>query len=113
MNDPAEENRLGIDLSDPGPLPQAAIDQAVDLMRTGRLHRYGEYSGTEPHAALLEEEFANYVGSRYAVGINSGGCAIFIGLKIAGVEAGDPVLVNGFNLAPVPGAIITPVLALY
>jgi dTDP-4-amino-4,6-dideoxygalactose transaminase len=96
---------LEIDLSDPGPLPPESIDQAVRLMETGRLHRYGEYGSSEPHAALFEQEFAVYTGARYAVGINSGGCAIFIGLKVAGVEPGDPVLVNAFNLAPVPGAI--------
>ena len=94
-----------IDLSDPGSIPQDAINQAVALMQTGRLHRYGEYAGTEPHVALLEKEYAEYVGSRYAVGINSGGCAIFLGLKVAGVAPGDKVLVNAFNLAPVPGAI--------
>ena len=108
MNDlstPPVSNNLDIDLSDPGPLPEESINQAVELMQTGRLHRYGEYTGTEPHAALLEEEFAEYVGSHYAVGINSGGCAIFIGLKIVGVQPGDKVLVNAFNLAPVPGAI--------
>ncbi len=100
-----DQPMLNIDLSDPGPIPEDAIEQAVKLMRTGRLHRYGEYAGTEPHVALLEQEYAEYLGSRYAVGINSGGCAIFLGLKVAGVEAGDKVLVNAFNLAPVPGAI--------
>ncbi|MBX2884968.1 MAG: aminotransferase class I/II-fold pyridoxal phosphate-dependent enzyme [Granulosicoccus sp.] len=94
-----------LDLSDPGALPEEAIESAISLMRTGRLHRYGEYSGTEPHAALFEREYADYVGSKYAVGVNSGGCAIFLGLKVAGVEPGDKVLVNAFNLAPVPGAI--------
>ncbi len=97
--------KLDIDLSDPGAIDEHTIEQAAALLRTGRLHRYGEYSGTEPHAALLEKEYAEYVGSRYAVGVNSGGCAIFIGLKIVGVEHGDKVLVNAFNLAPVPGAI--------
>ena len=105
MLNPDPNLALQIDLSDPGPLPEEAIEQAVALMRTGRLHRYGEFEGTEPHAALLEREFADYVGSRYAVGINSGGCAIFLGLKASGVEPGDRVLVNAFNLAPVPGAI--------
>ena len=99
------EINLGIDLSDPGRLPDAAINQAVELMQTGRLHRYGEYSGTEPHAALFEREFARYVDSRYAIAVNSGGCAIFLALKVAGVQPGDKVLVNAFNLAPVPGAI--------
>ena len=96
---------LEIDLSDPGPLPAEAINAAVALMETGRLHRYGEYAGTEPHAALLESEFAEYVGSRYAIGVNSGGCAMFLALKSVGVKAGDKVLVNAFNLAPVPGSI--------
>ena len=81
--------RLEIDLSDPGALPDESIEQAVALMKTGRLHRYGEYAGSEPHAAMFEQEFASYVGSRFAIGVNSGGSAIFLGLKIAGVEAGD------------------------
>ncbi|MGB5706360.1 MAG: aminotransferase class I/II-fold pyridoxal phosphate-dependent enzyme [Arenicellales bacterium] len=105
MLNPKQHPALDIDLSDPGPIPEEAIEQAVSLLRSGRLHRYGEYSGTEPHAALFEQEYADYVGSRYAVGVNSGGCAIFLGLKVAGVEPGDKVLVNAFNLAPVPGAI--------
>ena len=96
---------LEIDLSDPGALPEEAIEEAVALMRTGRLHRYGEYAGTEPHASLLEEEFADYVGSRFAVGVNSGGSSMFLGLKASGIGPGDKVLVNAFNLAPVPGAI--------
>ena len=105
MLNPDPNITLSMDLSDPGPIPEEAIEQAAALMRTGRLHRYGEYAGTEPHAALLEKEYADYVGSRYAVGINSGGCAIFLGLKASGVAPGDKVLVNAFNLAPVPGAI--------
>jgi len=100
-----DQNDFELDLSDPGALPEEAIESAVDLMRTGRLHRYGEYSGTEPHAALFEKEYAEYVGSKYAIGVNSGGCAMFLGLKAIGVEQGDKVLVNAFNLAPVPGAI--------
>ena len=97
--------RLDIDLSDPGAIPEPAIETAVEIMRSGRLFRYGEYGGADNHAALLEEEFAAYVGSRYAVGVNSGGSAIYLGLKTAGVEHGDKVLVNAFTLAPVPGAI--------
>lgn len=97
--------KLDIDLSDPGPIPEDAIESAVEVMRSGRLFRYGEYGSDGNHAALLEEEFAAYLGSRYASAVNSGGSALFIGLKASGVEHGDQVLVNAFTLAPVPGAI--------
>jgi len=96
---------LDIDLSDPGPIPEKTIDDAVALMRTGRLHRYGEFAKSEPHVALFEEEFASYLGSKYAVAVNSGGAALFLALKVANIGPGDNVLVNAFNLAPVPGAI--------
>ena len=97
--------KLDIDLSDPGAIPEEAIESAVEIMRSGRLFRYGEYGSDGNHAALLEEEFAAYIGSRYASAVNSGGSALFIGLKASGVAHGDQVLVNAFTLAPVPGAI--------
>lgn len=93
------------DLSAPDPIPEAGIDAATRLMRDGRLFRYGEDRGSIPEAAMLEEEFAAYMGMKYCVGLNSGGCALYIALKSAGVEAGDKVLLNAFTLAPVPGAI--------
>lgn len=93
------------DLSAPDPIPEEGIEAAVSLMRDGRLFRYGEDRDSIPEAALLEQEFAAYLGLKYAVGLNSGGCALFVALKAAGVEHGDKVLVNAFTLAPVPGAI--------
>ena len=93
------------DLSAPDPIPEAGIEAAVRLMRDGRLFRYGEDRGSLPEAALLEEEFAAYTGRRYCLGLNSGGCALFVALRAAGVSPGDKVLVNAFTLAPVPGAI--------
>ncbi len=93
------------DLSAPDPLPEAAIEAATRLMRDGRLFRYGEDRNSIPEAALLEEEFAAYTGRAFCLGVNSGGCALFLALKAVGVEPGDKVLVNAFTLAPVPGAI--------
>ncbi len=93
------------DLSAPDPIPEAGIEAAVRLMRDGRLFRYGEDRSSLAEAALLEEEFAAYMGLKYALGVNSGGCALFVALKAAGVQPGDKVLVNVFTLAPVPGAI--------
>jgi len=93
------------DLSAPDPIPEAGIEAALRLLRDGRLFRYGEDRDALPEAALLEEEFAALLGRRYCVAVNSGGCALYLALASAGVEAGDPVLVNAFTLAPVPGAI--------
>ncbi len=94
------------DLTEPEPIPEAGIARAVALMRSGRLFRYGEMGVDQLDASLLEQEFAAFVGRKYCVAVNSGGGALFLALKVAGVRPGDPVLVNGFTLAPVPGAIL-------
>ena len=74
-------------------------------MRGGRLTRYGEFRGAGSEVAALEREFAAYMGSRYALAVNSCGSAMFIALLCAGVRPGERVLVNAFTLAPVPGAV--------
>jgi len=43
-------------------------------------------------AQQLEEEFAQYVGARYAVAVNTGGMALQMSLRALGVEPGDEVL---------------------
>lgn len=101
-----EPARLTRDLTEPEPIPGAGIARALELMLSGRLFRYGEMGADQNDAALLEQEFAALIGRRYCVAVNSGGSALFLALKLAGVKPGDPVLVNGFTLAPVPGAII-------
>jgi dTDP-4-amino-4,6-dideoxygalactose transaminase len=40
----------------------------------------------------FEEEFARYCGVRYGVGVGSGTDALFLALKVAGVEEGDEIL---------------------
>ena len=94
-----------IDLTAQEPIPQAGVDAAIALLRSGKMHRYGEASGVPAEAALLEAEFAASVGRRYAVGLNSCGSTMFMALKCLDVGPGDVVLSNCFTLAPVPGAI--------
>lgn len=96
---------FGKDLSTPEPIPEAAIERAVALMRSGRLHRYGEQGSDFSDPSLLEQEFAACVGSRYCVAVGSCGAAMFLALKALGVKPGQPVLTSSFTLAPVPGAI--------
>lgn len=97
--------RLARDLTEPEPIPAAGQERALELMRSGRLFRYGEVGADQLDAALLEDEFGTFVGRRYCVAVNSCGCSLFLALKAVGVLPGEPVLVNGFTLAPVPGAI--------
>src|SRR5680860_611749 len=87
------------------PIPEEGIAEAVDLLRSGRLHRYNVALGEVSQTAELEREYAAWQGARYCLAITSGGQAMQIALRAAGVVAGDPVLTNGFTLAPVPGAI--------
>jgi dTDP-4-amino-4,6-dideoxygalactose transaminase len=86
-------------------LPTEAIERANELLRTGRLHRYNNAPGEESDVALLEREFADYVGSKYCIALSSCGTSLYVALKCAGVKPGDSVLSNAFTLAPVPGAI--------
>lgn len=98
--------RLARDLTEPEPIPEAGIARACELMRSGRLFRYGETGADQNDVALLEQEFAAFVGRRYCVAVNSGGAALCLALKVLDLQPGEPVLVNGFTLAPVPGAIL-------
>lgn len=101
MSDP----RLDLDLSLPGAIPDEGIVRANDIMRAGKLHRYGEDRTGVPEATALEQDFAAAVGARYCAALNSCGAAMFIALKSLGIEYGDKVLMNAFTLAPVPGAV--------
>ncbi len=87
------------------PISDAAIEAAVTVMRTGRLHRYNVAEGDAGEVALLEQEFAAYMGSKFCLAVSSGGYAIATALRALGVAPGEPVLTNAFTLAPVPGAI--------
>jgi dTDP-4-amino-4,6-dideoxygalactose transaminase len=87
------------------PIPEAGIEAAIAVMRHGRLHRYNTVAGEVAETALLEEEFAAYVGARYCLGLASGGAAMACAMRALQVRPGDPILSNAFTLAPVPGAI--------
>ncbi len=86
-------------------IPETAIEDAVEVLRTGRLHRYNAIEGEQTPTELLELEFAEYLGVPYCLAVTSGGYALQIAMRAAGVEAGDRILCNAFTLAPVPGAI--------
>ncbi len=87
------------------PISEVAIARAVDVMRSGRLHRYNTVDDESSETALLEAEFAAYLGVPYALACASGGYSLQIALRSAGLTPGEAVLCNAFTLSPVPGAI--------
>ncbi len=87
------------------PIPEAAIERAVAVMRSGRLHRYNVAEGETAETVLLEQEFSALMNGAYCLACASGGYAMATALRAFGIAAGEPVLTNAFTLSPVPGAI--------
>ena len=46
-------------------IPSHGIEKAVDILKSGRLHRYNTGPGEISETALLESEYANYQGAEY------------------------------------------------
>ena len=76
-------------------------------MRSGRLHRYNTLSPDDvSETAALESEYAAFQGAPYCLACASGGYAMQLAMRAAGIRHGDAVLTNAFTLSPVPGAIV-------
>lgn len=86
-------------------IPEEGIQAAIEVMRSGRIHRYNVAEGEAGETALLEKEFAEQLGVKYCLAVASGGYAMGAALRAMGVAPGAQVLTNAFTLAPVPGAI--------
>lgn len=68
------------------------IQAVVETMRSGWLT-------TGPKVKQLEGDFARYVGSRYAVAVNSGTAALHLALDAIGLRAGDEVILPTMTFA--------------
>ena len=58
------------------PIPEAGIERAVELLRSGRLHRYNVVAGETAEATLLEEEYAAYQGAKFCLAVTTGTCQV-------------------------------------
>lgn len=85
------------------PIPAAAREEVERLLQTGDLFRY-----TAPEDApvsMLEAEFAELLGSKYALAVSSCSAALFLSLKSLGLPRDSKVLIPGFTFAAVPSSV--------
>jgi dTDP-4-amino-4,6-dideoxygalactose transaminase len=86
---------------------EAEINEVVDSMRTGWL-------GTGPKVARFQEMFAEYIGSDYAVALNSCTAGLHLAILVAGIKPGDEVITTPLTFCATVNTIIhagaTPVL---
>jgi len=78
---------------------QAIFDSFDELIKTGD-YTLGKAVGE------FEQRFARLIGTKYAVGVNSGTDALFLSLKAVGVGAGDEVITVPHTFIATVGAIV-------
>lgn len=66
------------------------VDYVTRVLRSGQL-------SLGPRVTEFEEKFAAYVGTRYAIAVNSGTSALHLAVRALGIGAGDEVLTTSFS----------------
>ncbi len=89
---------------DAEPIPPAAREAIEALMQSGDLFRYT--APQDAPVALLEQEFAALLGSKYALAVSSCSAALFLSLKALDLPRDARVMIPGFTFAAVPSAVI-------
>lgn len=85
------------------PIPTAAREEVERLLQTGDLFRYT--APEDAPVALLEAEFAELLGTKYALAVSSCSAALFLSLKSLGLPRDAKVLIPGFTFAAVPSSV--------
>ncbi len=86
------------------PIPEEARAEIDRLLSSGDLFRY-----TAPEnapVALLEAEFAEALGAKYALAVASCSAALFLSLKALGLPRDSRVLIPAFTFAAVPSSVV-------
>lgn len=64
-----------------------AIEKVQSVLRSGKVNYW-----TGQECRLFEEEFAAYIGTRYAIALANGSVAIELALHVLGIHSGDEVV---------------------
>ena len=95
---------LAPNVYDAEPIPPSAREAIEELLTSGDLFRYTAAEGAP--VALLEAEFAELMGARYALAVASCSAALFLSLKALDLPRGARVLIPAFTFAAVPSAVV-------
>ena len=95
---------LAPNVYDAEPIPEAARAEIDRLLSSGDLFRYTAPS--DAPVALLEAEFAELLGARYALAVSSCSAALFLSLKALDLPKGAKVLIPAFTFAAVPSSVV-------
>ncbi|MBO9400793.1 aminotransferase class I/II-fold pyridoxal phosphate-dependent enzyme [Shimia sp. R9_3] len=86
------------------PIPESAREEIERLLQTGDLFRYT--AAENAPVSLLEAEFAELLGSKYALAVSSCSAALFLSLKALDLPRDARVLLPGFTFAAVPSSVV-------
>jgi dTDP-4-amino-4,6-dideoxygalactose transaminase len=104
----------------PGPgldlLGEEELAEVADVIRAGRLSRYGPDDGTFPaKVRRFEQAVAERAGVAHALAVNAGTSGLYLALTGLGVGPGDEVIVPGFTFVATISSVVyaraRPVLA--
>jgi dTDP-4-amino-4,6-dideoxygalactose transaminase len=73
-------------------IDEAEIQSVVETLKSGWLT-------TGPKVKRFEEDFANYLGARHAIAVNSGTAALHLALDAVGIKEDDEVIVPTMTFA--------------
>ncbi len=75
------------------------VNAAVEVIKSGRYVK-------GPNVKAFEQEFANYIGTKYALAVNNGTAALILALLAAGIKRGDEVITTPFTFMATGNAIL-------
>ncbi len=79
------------------PAPRWPVSGSREVRWMTEVVRSGKWSWVGPHERAFCEEFAGFIGARYAIGLANGTVTLQCALQAVGVEPGDEVIVPGMT----------------
>ncbi|SEP49502.1 DegT/DnrJ/EryC1/StrS family aminotransferase [Amycolatopsis saalfeldensis] len=93
------------DVQEPVLLGKPTVGEA-ELAAVAEVFRSGWLAGAGPACRRFEERFAQLTGTAHALTTSNCGSALFLGLKVLGVQPGDEVIVGDYTFPATGHAVL-------